>query len=124
MANSFAFLDLAKSQANRGVVVAQWTFDANGNGQAIPVGCFSDKTVAIKASAWGGGSISWYGSADGTNWDAVPLTDSLGDNLTATSDLRSTEVLQNVAWIRPVLSGATNPSLTAWLTAVARAPLA
>ena len=94
----------AISQPLRGVVVITWGALTSTNTSGVAERCphFSDKSIQVTGT-FDSGTLILEGSNDGTNY--ITLHDPQGNALSFTAaDLE--QVLENVDYIRPSLSGA------------------
>jgi hypothetical protein len=101
-----------------GVVLASWADLATGDvGAGVPIAYSADLTGQATGT-FGGGTITWQGSNDNTNWH--PLTRrSVGSDMAFTSAAVHT-VNENPAWIRPAVTGGTSVAIDCTLAIHAR----
>lgn len=86
----------------------QWTLAAGETGDAAPfMAAFPDRSVQVEGT-FGGTTITFEGSNDGTNWQT--LTDEQGDALSFTvAGLR--QILQCTVHVRPKSTGGAGASV-------------
>ena len=89
-----------------GVVLASWAdLATNDVGAGVPIAYAADLTGQVSGT-FGGGTITWQGSNDNTNWH--PLTRrSVGTDMAFTSAAVHT-ANENPAWVRPAVTSGTS----------------
>lgn len=92
-----------------GVILATWTALATGDvGGGIPIAYAADLTGQVSGT-FGGGTITWQGSNDNTNWH--PLTRrSVGTDMAFTAAAVHT-ANENPAFLRPAVTGGTSVAI-------------
>jgi len=95
---------------NPGLLVT-WTPLANGDtGNAMQTGAWRDASVQVQGTFGTGGSVTFQGSNDGTNWFA--LTDPQGNAITKTADALE-QISEISRYVRPnVTAGDGTTALT------------
>ena len=82
-----------------GAVLATWAAMAtNDVGAGVPIAYAADLTAQVTGT-FGGGTITWQGSNDNTNWS--PLTQRSGTTAMAFTAAGTSTANENPAWIRP-----------------------
>lgn len=95
------------------VYLATWTAMGNADtGATITMSGASDRSVQMEGT-YGGATISFQGSNDGTNFQI--LTDPQGNALTWTSANRLEQVSELTRYVRPITSGGAGTNLTVTL---------
>ena len=100
-----SFVKFAAFENLNGGIVGRWSGILNGDtAEALQVPLYSDKSVSVEGTL-GPATVTIQGSIDGTNY--YTLNDPQGNALTfVTATKRLEAILENVAYIRPSLSGA------------------
>ena len=89
-----------------GVVLASWAAMATGDvGAGVPIAYAADLTGQVTGT-FGGGTITWQGSNDNTNWH--PMTQRSGTGNMAFTAAAVHTANENPAWIRPAVTGGTS----------------
>lgn len=89
-----------------GVVLASWAAMAtNDVGAGVPIAYAADLTGQVTGT-FGGGTITWQGSNDNTNWH--PLTQRGGTTNMAFTSAAVHTANENPAWVRPVVTSGTS----------------
>lgn len=79
-----------------------WGLMANGDsGQPVQFADWADRCMQVSGTYGAGGSVSWQGSNDGTNW--AVLNDINGNALTATTGVLR-QMNEAPLWIRPIVT--------------------
>lgn len=98
------------------IYVITWSGLLNGDdGTPIQYAEFVDKSIQVHGTFGVGGSITFQGSNDGSNW--FPLTDPQGNAITKTAAALE-KVDEATAWVRPIVTAgdaATNLVATLFL---------
>lgn len=99
------FVNFAAFATLNNGIVGSWSGLLNGDtANPVQVPLYADKSVSVEGTL-GPATITIQGSIDGTNY--YTLNDPQGNALTfVTATKRLEAVLENVAYIRPSLSGA------------------
>jgi|JI10StandDraft_1071094.scaffolds.fasta_scaffold55632_3 hypothetical protein len=80
------------------IITYSWTMvTANDTGAPVPFAQWADRSVQF-AGTWGGGTIVWEGSNDGTNYET--LTDAQTNAITKTANALE-QVIEATLWARP-----------------------
>lgn len=101
-----------------GVRVRRWASMANGDvGESIVLTRFNDRTVQIGGTFGVGGTVTFKGSNDGTQWD--DMRDVFNVTISATNNkiITLTEV---PVYIRPEVTGDGSTSINVTVAAVGR----
>lgn len=94
-----------------------WTSMGNADtGTAVEIPWYSDRTIQVVATAYGGATLVISGSLDNSNW--VTLADPQGNALSFTSGAKMETLLENTRYIRCSTSGGTGTDLTVMLYAL------
>jgi hypothetical protein len=111
--------------ANDGsVTIYQWTPLTTTNADGAPVGAvqYADRSVQVTGTFGAGGSITFQGSNDGTNWAALNTAQGAAVALTAATQLK--QLVEIPRYIRPyVTAGDGTTSVTAIMVARRQNPL-
>lgn len=121
MANTYEAIRKGNTLADRWTTRGKWVFDANGEGTAVKVAGFTEKSVQLSGNpTFGEGELTIQGSMDGDDW--FTLRDLDGVDMVWTADPSySMGIWGLCVYVRPVLVGATNPNLTLHLLAISPA---
>jgi hypothetical protein len=96
------------------VVRLQWSLGAGETGDAVKYPEFADRSVQV-AGTFGGATVTWEGSNDGTNY--ATLTDPQGNALSFIAAALA-QILEVSQFGRPKVTGGAGSALT--ITLVAR----
>jgi len=89
--------------------VAEWTFDADGNGAWVDLEHIAPFNIVGYGSTWGSGSVTFQCSPNGGT-DVIPVTDT---NLPLTANgIVGVVRLPDGFSVRPVMAGSTSPDVT------------
>ena len=101
-----------------GVILVTWdAMTTSDVGGGVPIAFAADLTGQVTGT-FGGGTITWQGSNDNTNWH--PLTRrSVGTDMAFTSAAVHT-ANENPAWVRPAVTGGTSVTIKAVACITAR----
>ena len=89
-----------------GAVLATWAAMAtNDVGAGVPIAYAADLTTQATGT-FGGGTITWQGSNDNTNWSS--LTQRSGTTAMAFTAAGMGTANENPAWIRPAVTSGTS----------------
>ncbi len=103
-------MGLKTGQTQGGGHTADWVLQANGEGALYYNVGAADKTVHIFGDFGSGGTLTLQGSNDPLKTDWATLHDLSGGDIVVTAN--AIEMLaENPRFIRPTLTGATNPDL-------------
>ena len=92
-----------------GVILATWAALATGDvGGGIPIAYAADLTGQVSGT-FGGGTITWQGSNDNTNWHSLTRR-SVGTDMAFTAAATHT-ANENPAFIRPAVTGGTSVAI-------------
>ena len=92
-----------------GAVLATWPAMTTGDvGGGIPIAYAADLTGQVTGT-FGGGTITWQGSNDNTNWH--PLTQKSGTGNMAFTSAAVHTANENPAWVRPAVTGGTSVAI-------------
>ena len=87
----------------------QWTITGTNDGAAMPFAQWADRSVQF-AGTWGGGTVVWEGSNDGTNYET--LNDAQGSAISKTANALE-QVVEITQFARPkVTTGVTGVTVT------------
>lgn len=106
------------------VTVYQWTPLTTANSDGAPVGAvqYADRSVQVTGTFGAGGSITFQGSNDGTNWATLNTAQGAAVALTAANQLK--QLVEIPRFIRPfVTAGDGTTSITAIMVARRQNPL-
>ncbi len=80
------------------IITYSWTMvTATDTGAPIPFAQWADRSVQF-AGTWGGGTVVWEGSNDGTNY--ITLTDPQANAISKSADAIE-QVMEVTLWARP-----------------------
>ena len=101
-----------------GAVLATWPAMAtNDVGAGVPIAYAADLTGQVTGT-FGGGTITWQGSNDNTNWH--PLTQRGSTTNMAYTAAAVHTCQENPAWIRPAVTSGTSVAIDCTLAIHAR----
>jgi uncharacterized protein YgfB (UPF0149 family) len=101
-----------------GVVLATWAdLATNDVGAGVPIAYAAELTGQVSGT-FGGGTITWQGSNDNTNWH--PLTQRSGTTNMAFTAAAVHTANENPAWIRPAVTSGTSVAIDCTLAIHAR----
>lgn len=101
-----------------GAVIASWPdLATNDVGAGVPIAYAADMTGQVTGT-FGGGTITWQGSNDNTNWH--PLTQRGSTTNMAYTAAAVHTCQENPAWIRPAVTGGTSVAIDCTLAIHAR----
>lgn len=122
---TIAYTHTEDGSVNDGSVsVFRWTPLTTTNPDGEPIGAvqYADRSVQVVGTFGAGGSITFQGSNDGTNWAALNTAQGSLIALTASSQLK--QIVEIPRYIRPyVTAGDGTTSVTAILVARRANPL-
>jgi hypothetical protein len=94
-----------------GAVLATWAAMATGDvGAGVPIAYAADLSCQCSGT-FGGGTITWQGSNDNTNWH--PMTQRGGTTGMAYTAAALHTSQENPAWIRPAVTSGTSVAIKA-----------
>ena len=92
-----------------GAVLATWADLATGDvGAGVPIAYAADLTGQVSGT-FGGGTITWQGSNDNTNWHPMTLRSGTGNMAFTSASVHTAN--ENPAWIRPAVTGGTSVTI-------------
>lgn len=95
---------------HRQLVQVVWAALANGDdGSAVELPAWADRSIQIEGAAFGGGTATFQGSNDGTNWQS--LTDPQANAIAKTAGGLE-QVQELTRYVRPTLSGGAAGAVT------------
>jgi hypothetical protein len=99
-----------------GVLSGHWDGlnETDTDGAPIAIPALADRTVQVVGDFGGAASVAIHGSLDGVNY--VALSDLAGDTIAITS-AGIAVVQENVAYIKPVVTGGTSVDLDVFILA-------
>lgn len=101
-----------------GAVLATWTGLATGDvGAGVPIAYAADMTGQVTGT-FGGGTITWQGSNDNTNWHPMTLRSGTGNMAFTAAAVHTAN--ENPAWVRPAVTGGTSVAIKGILAIHAR----
>ena len=101
-----------------GAVLATWpALATNDVGAGVPIAYAADLTGQVTGT-FGGGTITWQGSNDNTNWH--PLTQRGSTTNMAYTAAAVHTCQENPAWIRPAVTSGTSVAIDCTLAIHAR----
>jgi len=101
-----------------GVRVRRWSGMVNGDvGESIVLTRFNDRTVQIGGTFGVGGTVTFTGSNDGSQWDTMRDVFNVAIGATSAKLITLTEV---PVYIRPEVTGDGTTSITVTIAAVGR----
>ena len=122
---TIAYTHTEDGSVNDGSVsIFQWTPLTTTNADGAPVGAvqFADRSVQVIGTFGAGGSITFQGSNDGTNWASLFTAQGSAVALTAATQLK--QLVEIPRFIRPfVTAGDGTTSVTAIMVARRQNPL-
>ena len=101
-----------------GAVLATWAAMATGDvGAGVPIAYAADLTGQVSGT-FGGGTVTWQGSNDNTNWHPMTLKSGTGNMAFTSASVHTAN--ENPAWIRPAVTGGTSVAIDCTLAIHAR----
>lgn len=95
---------------HRQLVQVVWAALANGDvGDAIELPAWADRSVQIEGAAFGGGTLTFQGSNDGTNWQS--LTDPQANAIAKTAPALE-QISELTRYVRPSMAGGAAGAVT------------
>ena len=92
-----------------GAVLATWADLATGDvGAGVPIAYAADLTGQVTGT-FGGGTVTWQGSNDNTNWHPLTLKSGTGNMAFTSASVHTAN--ENPAWIRPAVTGGTSVTI-------------
>jgi hypothetical protein len=101
-----------------GAVLATWTGMTTGDvGAGVPIAYAADMTGQVTGT-FGGGTITWQGSNDNTNWHPMTLRSGTGNMAFTAASVHTAN--ENPAWVRPAVTGGTSVTIKGTMAIHAR----
>jgi len=101
-----------------GAVLATWAAMATGDvGAGVPI-AYAAALTCQSFGTFGGGTITWQGSNDGTNWHPMTLRSGTGNMAFTAAALHTAN--ENPAFVRPAVTSGTSVSINGVLAIHAR----
>lgn len=121
MATITPTFNASPSAADGSVVTFNWALTtANNDGAPFQFAEFADITFVVTASNWGGATLKFQGSADGTTFATTTgLSSAAGGAEAAVTTDKCVTIIERPLYIRPILTTAGTAAVVS-VTAVCR----
>lgn len=101
-----------------GAVLASWADLATGDvGAGVPIAYAADLSCQVSGT-FGGGTVTWQGSNDNTNWHPMTQRGSTTGMAYTSAALHISQ--ENPAWVRPAVTSGTGVAIDCTLAIHAR----